>query len=110
MLLVRCNLRHDAFRLPKMTGLEATAVSLQLRNLNQLLFVSAYQPPPVSIAQSDLDAIFSQHNAVILAGDLNSKHMAWSNISVKKNGITLLFYCLNNSITMTYPDQPTHFP
>jgi hypothetical protein len=110
MLLVNTNLRHDAFPLPQLTGLEATAVCLQLHNHSQLIFVSAYLPLAATIAQTDLDAIFSLHDAVILAGDLNCKHVSWNNASENKNGSTLLSYCLNHAITINYPNQPTHFP
>jgi hypothetical protein len=110
MLLVNTNLRHDTFPLPQMSRLEATAVCLQLQNHNKLIFVSAYLPPTATITQKDLDAIFSPHDTVILTGDLNCKHVSWNNASVNKNGSTLLSYCLNNTITINYPNQPTHFP
>ena len=110
ILLVNTNLRHDTFPLPQMTGLEATAVCLQIWNHNKLIFVSACLPPAATITQTDLDAIFSPHDAVILAGDLNCKHVSWNNASVNKNGSILLSYCLNNAITINYPNQPTHFP
>ena len=41
MLLVNNNLRHDSFSLPPLSGLEATAICLQVQNHNKLLFVSA---------------------------------------------------------------------
>ena len=110
MLLVNNNLRQDAFSLPPLAGLEATAVYLQLQNHSQLLFISAYLPPAANITPTDLDAIFSLHDTVVLAGDLNCKHVSWNNASVNRNGNTLLSYCLNNSITINYPNQPTHFP
>jgi hypothetical protein len=58
-----------------MTGLEATAVCLQLQNNHKLIFVSAYLPPTASLSPLDLEAIFASHDAVILTGDLNSKHI-----------------------------------
>jgi hypothetical protein len=110
MILVNNNLHHDLFSLPPLSGLETTAICLQLQNHSQLLFVSAYIPPAVAIAPMDIDAIFSLHNAVVLAGDLNCKHVSWNNASVNKNGSTLLSYCLNKAITINYSNQPTHFP
>ena len=109
MLLVKNNLRHDSFSLPPLSGLKATAIYLQLHNHN-LLFVSAYLPPAVAIAPTDLEAIFSLHDTVVLAGDLNCKHVSWNNASVNTNGSTLLSYCLNNAITINSPHQPTNFP
>ena len=110
LLLVNNNLRHDSFTLPPLPGLEATAVYLQLQNHGQLLFISAYFPPTTTITPTDLDVIFSLHDTVVLAGDLNCKHVSWNNTSVNRNGNTLLSYCLNKSITINYPNQPTHFP
>ena len=110
LLLVNNNLRHDSFSLPPLPGLEATAVYLQLQNHGQLLFISAYLPPTANITPTDLDAIFSLHDTVVLAGDLNCKHVSWNNASVNRNGNTLLSYCLNNSIAINYPNHPTHFP
>ena len=108
MLLIINKLRHDQFSLPNLAGLEATAVYLHLQNLGQLLFVSTYLPPASTIVPADLDAIFSQNDAVVLVGDLNCKHVAWNCASENTNGRTLLSYCLNNNITINHPDQPTH--
>ena len=105
MLLVNNNLRHDSFSLHPLSGLEATAICLQLQNHN--CFSS---PPAVTIAPTELDAIFSLHDTVVLAGDLKCKHVSWNNASVNKNGSPLLSYCLNKAITINYPNQPTHFP
>jgi hypothetical protein len=110
MLLVNNNLPHNSFPLPPLVGLEATAVCLHLQNQGQLLFVSAYLPPAVTITPTDSDVIFSIHNTIVLAGDLNCKHVLWNNVSVNKNGSTLLSYCLNKAININYPNQPIHFP
>jgi len=69
MLLVNNQLLHDSFPLPPLSGLEATAICLQLQNHRQMLFVSAYLPAAAAIAPSNLDAIFSLHNTIVLAGD-----------------------------------------
>ena len=110
MLLIKDTLRHDAFPLPNMSGLEATAVCLQLQNQKRLIFVSTYLPPTITIAQADLDAVFSSQCPVVLAGDFNCKHIAWNNVTVNSNGDSLLAYCLNKAISINYPDQPTHYP
>jgi len=109
MLLVNNKLRHDSFPLSPLSGLEATAICLQLQNHGQLIFVSAYLPPAAAFFPSDLDAMFSLHKTIVLAGELNCTHVSWNNASVKRNGNTLLFYFLNNAITINYPNQPTHY-
>jgi len=110
MLLVNSTLHNDSFPLPPMTGLEATAVCIQLHNHNNLILASAYLPPSTTLSPSDLEAIFASQDAIILTGDLNCKHAIWNNTSTNKNGNTLLSYCLNKAITINYPNRPTHFP
>ena len=76
MLIINNKIRHDQYFLPNLTGLEATATCLYLHNHRRLLFVSAYLPPTSVLTHADLDSIFTQHDSVILVGDLNSKHVA----------------------------------
>jgi hypothetical protein len=108
MLFVANELRHEALILCLIRSLEATAIALQLQNNSQQTCVAAYLPPTATITSTDLDAILSTHDTVIIAGDLNCKHPAWNNVSTNKNGNTLLSYCGNKSIDINYPDQPTH--
>jgi hypothetical protein len=110
ILIINNNLRHDQFSLPNLVGLEATAVCLHLQHLGQLLFLSTYLPPASTIVPADVNAIFSQNDAVVLGGDLNCKHVAWNCASVNTNGRTVLSYCVNNNININHPDLPTHFP
>jgi len=110
MLKINNNLRHDQFSLPNLVGIEANTICLYLQNHGQLLFVSTYLLPASAIIPADLDPIFSQNDSVVLVGDLNSKHVTWNNATMNRNGWTLLSYCINNDITLNYPDQPTHFP
>ena len=85
MLLINNKLRHEQYCLTSLTGLEAKAIYLYLQNHRRLLFVSAYLPPTSTFTHIFLDAIFTQHDTVILTGDLNSKHVTWLNPSVNKN-------------------------
>ena len=110
MILIKHNLRHDQFNLRNLTGLEASAVYLYPRQNRKLLFVAAYLPPTSLLATTDLDHIFEQNDSVILVGDVNSKHVSWNNTSVNRNGRTLITYCIDNQVTLSYPDQPTYYP
>jgi len=110
MLLINNKLRHEQYSLPSLTGLEATAIYLYLQNHRRLLFLSAYPPPTYTLTHTDLDVIFTQHDNIILTGNLNSKHVTWLNHSVNKNANNLLSYCTNKNITLNHPDQPTHYP
>ena len=110
MILIKHNLRHDQFDLRNLTGLEASAVYLYPRQNRKLLFVAAYLPPTSTLSATDLDHIFVQNDSVILVGDLNSKHVSWNNTSVNRNSRALLTYCIDNQVTLSYPDQHTYFP
>jgi hypothetical protein len=110
MLIINNNIRHDPFALPNMGRLEAVAACIYFHNNEQLLFVSTYLPPPEPIIRTDLDKIFSTSTTVVLVGDLNSKHVAWNSSSVDPTGKTLLAYCIDNNLSIHYPNQPTHFP
>jgi hypothetical protein len=110
MLIINNNIRHDQFALPNMDRLEAVAAFIYLQNNEQLLFVSTYLPPAAPVVRTDLDKIFSAFTSVVLAGDLNSKHVAWNCSSVDSNGKTLLTYCIDNNLSIHYPDRPPHFP
>jgi hypothetical protein len=110
MLIIHNNIRHDQFTLPSMDRLEAIAACIYLHNNEQLLFVSTYLPPAAPVVRTNLDKIFSAFTSVVLVGDLNSKHYAWNCSSVESNGKTLLTYCIDNNLSIHYPEQPTHFP
>ena len=90
MLIINNKIRHDQYCLPNLTGLEVTVICLYLQNHRRLLFVSAYLPPTSILPLTDLDSIFSQHNSVILVGDLNGKHVAWHNIPGNRNTSIIL--------------------
>ena len=110
MLLINSNIQHDQFVLPTMDRLEAVAACIYLHNNEQLLFVSTYLPPATPVIRTDMDKIFSAFTAVVLVGDLNSKHVAWNCSSIDSIGKALLTYCTDNKLSIHYPDQPTHFP
>ena len=110
ILLVSDELRNDPLTLPTLTNLEATAVVLQLKKHSQLTCVSAYLPPTAPLKPDDLDVLLRHNDSVLITGDLNCKHPAWNNSSVNNNGSALLSYCGNKSVSIHYPEQPTHYP
>jgi hypothetical protein len=109
MILIKHNLRHDQFELHNLAGLETSAVYLYPRQNHGLLFVAAYQPSTPALSATDLDRIFAQNDSVLIVGDLNSKRVSCNNNSVNRNGRTLITYCIDNQVTLSYPDQPTYF-
>ena len=69
MLVVNNQLLHDSVPLPPLSGLEASAICLQLQNHRQLLFVSAYLPATAAISPSDLDAVCGGSMSLSLTED-----------------------------------------
>jgi len=110
VLLINSTIKHDEFILPNMGRLEAVAACICLYDNEQLLFVSTYLPPAAPVNRTDMDKIFSAFTTVVVAGDLNSKHVAWNCSSVDSNGKTLLTYCTDKNLSIHYPNQPMHFP
>jgi hypothetical protein len=76
MLLVKNNVHHDQFVLPKVVNLETIAVCLYLQNNILLLFVSCYNTPDSPVLHFDLNSLFFSFDSVALVGDLNCKHTA----------------------------------
>ena len=85
MLLINNVLQHDQFTITNLEWVEATAVCFYLQNQGTILFISSYLPPTATLISTDLDAIFSKFDSVVLVGDLNCKHVAWNCSSVNKN-------------------------
>ena len=110
VILIKHNIRHDQFIIHNLTGLEVSAVYSYPQHTSKLLSFAAYQPPSTPLSTADLDQIFAQNDSVLIVGDLNSKHVSWKNTSVNRNGRTLVTYCIDNQVTISYPDQATYFP
>lgn len=71
-----------------MLSLEAVAVGINLNN-RHVTFVSAYQPPSHQMHITEYEKIKSLDNAIIMAGDLNSKHTNWGCRVINPNGTKL---------------------
>ena len=98
MLLVRSTFRHDQVLLHGIVNVEPIDVCLYSQNDTRLLFVSCYNQSDTIILNSDLDAVFSSFDSVVLVGDVHSKHKAWNYNTVDRNGRLLLSYCLSRGI------------
>ncbi len=84
-ILVRNKIKQQQLPSLALTYLEAVAVSININN-KYITFVSAYQPPSRQMLIADYEKVMSLDNSVIIAGDLNSKHINWGCRVTNPNG------------------------
>jgi hypothetical protein len=84
--------------------MEATAIQLWIGK-EPVILVSAYNPPGKLIV-TDLDLLINIANKVILAGDLNAKHIAWGSRLNNTAGTTLLSHYHQNNYIIAAPPSP----
>jgi hypothetical protein len=106
-ILIRKNLKHNEFLLPHLQHMEATAIQLHI-NKELIILVFVYNPP-VKIIQRDLDLLIGTGRKVILAGDLNAKHITWRARQNNTAGQSLLKHYYKSNYVISAPSQPTHF-
>ena len=87
-------------------NIEAVAIKLS----NNILIVSAYQPPQVKITTKQLELIFKLGPKVLLYGDLNAKKMAWKCFRGNSNGKTFLDFANKKLMKILAPDNFTLYP
>lgn len=87
-ILVRNIIKQQQLPTLVLTYLEAVAVSININN-KYITFVSAYQPPSRQMLIADYEKVMSLDNSVIIAGDLNSKHINWGCRVTNLNGSKL---------------------
>ncbi|CAI6374197.1 unnamed protein product [Macrosiphum euphorbiae] len=92
------------------TSINNTAIVIQINDA-ELTLVSAYKSPGTQLVTSDLDIILDSGQNVIIAGDLNAKHLAWNSRSTNTAGRTLFNYLDSRlDTTVTAPTSPTRYP
>ncbi|KAL4084515.1 hypothetical protein QTP88_027930 [Uroleucon formosanum] len=107
-ILVRNKIKQQLPSLALMY-LEAVAVSININN-KYITFVSAYQPPSRQMLIADYEKVMSLDNSVIIAGDLNSKHINWGCRVTNPNGSKLQAFIENTPFSISAPNTPTYFP
>lgn len=73
---------------------------------------SIYAPPSISVKQFKLEfsKLLSISGKIIVAGDFNAKHRAWSNQNNCRKGIELEKLCSHNLFVVNSPNDPTLYP
>lgn len=108
-IFIRSPIRHRPIR-SVTAPIESVGIEiLQQNNRRPIKIISAYNPPSSKLLKGSLDALFVQNSPLIVAGDLNAKHLNWSCHSTNPNGRTLLSYSIRNDLTIEAPSSPTHF-
>jgi hypothetical protein len=94
---------------PGLTQLEATAIHIMLPS-GPLKILAVYLSPSRPIVGSDLSACFDGGFPVLMAGDLNAKHVDCNSLLTTTRGTLLRDYASGNSCLIYGPDSPTTLP
>ena len=107
-ILIRKNIRHKALS-PLDSPIESSAIELILQGGSCKVF-AVYSPPHKVLQNSDLAPFLSLDGSVVIAGDLNAKHISWGCRSSNQSGRSLLRASLSHSSTIEAPNEPTFTP
>jgi hypothetical protein len=94
-ILVRRVIDHDAVPFPALTYLEATAIETKLAG-RPAKILAVYHSPCRPLINSDLTVSFSGGLPVLMANDLNAKHVDWNSRLTTVRGETLTRLCQHN--------------
>ena len=108
-ILVRRGIVHHSVPVPGLTHLEATAVQVTLAG-RPVKILAAYLSPSRPLIGADLSACFGGGLPVLMAGDLNAKHVDWNSRLTTRRGKLLRDFANGNSCLIFGPDTPTTNP
>ena len=101
----------DHYLLPTPPDLEMEITSIMINtSKGPLAIISGYNHPRHLITSSDISTIFAISNSVILAGDLNAKHIDWHSKVINGNGRRLRQYSNKIGFEVNAPTSPTRIP
>jgi endonuclease/exonuclease/phosphatase (EEP) superfamily protein YafD len=109
-IFIKRRIAHCQIILPQLVALEAVSIKLFLKNGRTLNVISAYKPPNRRLRFQELQLIFSDDQASLLLGDLNSKSRAWGCTTANPSGNILLRFINESNCNIAAPDEPTHYP
>jgi hypothetical protein len=108
-ILVRRGKDHCAVPILGLTQLEATAVHIMLAS-GPLKILAVYLSPYRPIVGSDMSACFGAGFPVLMAGDLNAKHVDLNSRLTTTRVKFLRDHASGNSCLIYGPDSPTTVP
>jgi hypothetical protein len=108
-ILVRRVIVHHSMPVTGLTHLEAAANQSTLA-CRPVKILSVYHSPSRTLIGADLTACFGGGLPVLMAGDLNAKHVDWNSRLTTRRGKPLRDYADENSCLIFGPDTPTTSP
>jgi hypothetical protein len=108
VILVRRGIVHHSVPVPGLTHLEA-AIQVTMAG-RPVKILAVYISPSRPLIGEDLTACFGGGLPVLMAGDLNAKHVEWNSRMTTRRGKHLRDYADGNSCLIFGPDTPTTNP
>jgi hypothetical protein len=108
-IFVRRGIVHHSVPVPGLTHLEATSIQVILAG-KPVKILAAYLSPSRPLIGADLTACFGGGSPVLMAGDLNAKHVDWNSKLTTRRGKILRDYADGNSCLILGPDSPNTNP
>jgi len=109
VILIRRGIVHHEVPVPCLNHLEATAIQVTLTG-KPVLILAAYLSPSRPLIGADLTACFGWGLPVLMAGDLNAKHVYWNSRLITRRGKLPRDYADGNSCLIFGPDSPNTKP
>jgi len=108
-ILIRRGTTHQSVPIPGLTHLEATAIQVTMAG-KPVIIIPAYLSPSRPLIGADLFACFGGGMPVLMAGELNAKHVDWNLRLSTRRGKLLRDYADGNSCLIFGPDTQTTKP
>ncbi|GJQ70734.1 hypothetical protein Trydic_g667 [Trypoxylus dichotomus] len=100
---------HHADLALYLINIEATAVTVN-QAIGPVKLVAAYKAPNWQVLEDDLSEIFDTRGAVVLAGDLNAKHLSWNSRWTNATCTCLRRFADDLHLLVDATAEPTIFP
>ena len=109
-LYVRKGIPHHRLNVPAFTKLEATVIKITIPNLVPIALASVYISPVnrTIFPSSELEALLGLCSNMIIAGDLNSRHLDWDT-ATNQYGAALKRLAQCAKLRIVAPPTPTHY-
>ncbi|GFR00683.1 RNA-directed DNA polymerase from mobile element jockey [Trichonephila clavata] len=108
-IMIKRSIPHHEIKINN-PSFETSAIKIERPNNNTVTVISAYRPPRKPLLPQDLHQLFRNQNYVLVAGDLNAKHVSWSpNTQQNVAGHVIRRFCDSTGFPLSAPLEPTHF-
>lgn len=107
IFIKRC-LSYHLIATPNFNDLEATAITINLKNLNPLTIVSTYiKCNATSFLLNELHQLLNLDQNIIICGDLNAHHTYWRCKNTNNVGKIIYDLSINEGLEIAAPPTPT---